>query len=137
MIYILVAALAVWIYILTVLYRAKLTFFQFLVGSVGLFIFIMVILQPLLTEPLSRAVAAATGVLGNLTGMYQSYYQYALIFIDHNGQSISLYIDYECSGVIELLAFTSLVWFFPLYKWFEKLLVSVIGIGSVLKFRTV
>lgn len=128
MIYLLVAALAVWIYVLTVLHRANLTFFKFLVGSVGLFIFMMVILQPLLTEPLSRAVAAATGVLGDLTGMYKSYYQYALIFIDHNGQSISLYIDYECSGVIELLAFTSLVWFFPLYKWFEKLLVSVIGI---------
>lgn len=124
----LVSCLVVWVYLIIVLKRAKLNFFTFLVGSVGLFVFMMIFLQPYITTPLARAVAAATGVVGTMTGMFQSYYQYSLIFIEHGNESISLYIDYECSGVIELLAFTALVWFFPLYNAVEKLVVNISGI---------
>ncbi len=124
----LVSMVVVWVYILFVLKRAKLTFFSFLVGSVGLFIFMMIFLQPFITTPLAKAVAAATGVFGSLTGMFYSYYQYSLIFIEQGGESISLYIDYECSGVIELLAFTALIWFFPLYSAAEKLVINILGI---------
>lgn len=118
----------VWIYILSVLRRAKLTFFRFLVGSVGMFILMMVVLQPHITAPLSQAVAASTGIFGEMTGMFYSYYQYSIIFIEHGMDSISLYIDYECSGVIELLSFSALLWFFPLYHPTEKLIISVVGL---------
>ena len=123
-----VVALIAWIYLITVLRRAKLPFFTFLAGSVGLFIFMMVVLQGYITEPLSKAVAASAGVFGNLTGMFYSYYQYSLIFVRHGAESISLYIDYECSGVIELLSFTALLWFFPLYRISEKIVVNIVGI---------
>ncbi len=124
----LLAMLAVWIYLVVVLKRAKLTFFTFLVGSVGLFIFMMILLQPLITSPLSMAVAAATGVIGKVTGMFHAYPQYSLVFIEQGRESISLYIDYECSGVIELLAFTALIWFFPLYNTLEKLMINITGL---------
>jgi exosortase family protein XrtG len=124
----LVSMVVVWIYLLFVLKRAKLTFFTFLTGSVGLFIFMMIFLQPYITAPLSKAVAATTGIFGSLTGMFDSYYQYSLIFIRQGNESISLYIDYECSGVIELLAFTALIWFFPLYSAPEKLVINSVGI---------
>lgn len=122
------AGVAVWVYILIVLNRSKLTFFKFLVGSVGLFVLLMIFIQPILTVPLSKAVAASTGLIGNLTGAFYSYYQYSLIFIRFGSESISLYVDYECSGVIELFAFSSLLWFFPLYTSIEKLVVNIIGI---------
>jgi len=118
----------VWIYILSVLSRANLAFFKFLLGSVGMFVIMMVTIQGYITVPLSRAVAASTGIIGSLTGMFYSYYQYSLIFIQHGADSISLYIDYECSGVIELMAFSALLWFFPLYNVIEKLAVNITGL---------
>ena len=120
--------LVAWIYAILVLWRAKLTFFKFLVGSVGMFILMMLLLQPVLTVPLSKGVAAVTGLIGELTGAFYSYYQYSLVFIRHGADSISLYVDYECSGIIEIFAFSSLLWFFPLYSTIEKLVVNIIGI---------
>lgn len=120
--------LIIWIYLLTVLHRARLPFFKFLVGSVGLFIFMMIILQPVVTVPLSRLVAAGAGVIGDLTGIFRSYYQYSLIFIESGQSAISMYIDYKCSGVIEIFALTALIWFFPLYSLPERAAVNIIGI---------
>lgn len=52
---ILIAVLfVVWVYILTVLHRAKLPFFKFLVGSVGMFLILMATLQPIITVPLQK-----------------------------------------------------------------------------------
>ena len=127
MLYVIITCFIVWVYILTVLSRAKLTFFKFLVGSVGLFLLLMIILQPRVTVPLARAVAASAGVFGNLSGMFKSYSQYSLIFVENGMNSISMYIDYECSGVIEIFAFVSLVTFFPLYNWVEKIAVNIVG----------
>ncbi len=124
----LIISLIIWVYLLTVLSRAKLAFFKFLAGSVGMFIFMMITIQPYVTIPLAKAVAASTGLIGDLTGMFYSYYQYSLIFIEHGMDSISLYIDYECSGVIELMAFSALLWFFPIYNSVEKIVLNIAGI---------
>ncbi|MBN1776005.1 MAG: exosortase family protein XrtG [Oscillospiraceae bacterium] len=123
-----IVGLVAWSYAIYVLWRAKLTFFKFLVGSVGMFVLLMLLLQPILTAPLSKAVAAVTGLIGEWTGAFYSYYQYSLVFIRHGADSISLYVDYECSGIIEIFAFSSLLWFFPLYSIVEKLVVNIIGI---------
>lgn len=128
MIWVVLVCTAVWIYLLTVLERAKLSFFKFLVGSVGIFILMMVTLQPIVTVPLQKIVAASMGVLGNLTKMFYSYYQYSLIFIQRANEAISLYIDYECSGVIEIFAYISLLAFFPLYNFGEKIVAGAIGV---------
>ena len=125
---VIITCIIIWIYILTVLSRAKLTFFTFLLGSVGMFVIMMVTLQGYITIPLSRAVAASTGIIGSMTGMFYSYYQYSLIFIQHGADSISLYIDYECSGVIELMSFSALLWFFPLYSFIEKIVINITGL---------
>lgn len=125
---VLVVCIIIWVYILTVLSRSRLPFFKFLLGSVGLFIFMMITIQPYITVPLSKAVAASAGIIGDATKMFYSYYQYSLIFIQHGKDSISLYIDYECSGVIELMSFSALLWFFPLYNTIEKLVINITGI---------
>lgn len=116
-----------WIYILTVLSRAKLHFFKFLIGSVGLFFFMMVTLQPYLVNILSRLVASASGIIGGATGYFEAFYQYSLILIQSGKSTISMYIDYECSGVIEILAYISLLWFFPVYNTLEKIMYSLLG----------
>jgi len=116
-----------WLYVLTVLKRGKLEFWYFCLGSIGLFLFLLAWVQPLATAPLTKAVTAVAGIIGQLTGLFDSFYQYALLFIQSGGESISLYIDYECSGVIEIMAFSSLLWFFPVYQVYEKIIVNILG----------
>lgn len=118
----------VWLYVLWTCHRAELKFFKFVIGSVGLFVFMMIWIQPIITEPLTKVVAVTAGQIGNLTGMYDSYYQYSMLFIPKSTAAVSLYIDYECSGVIEIMAFLSMLLFFDVYSKYEKVVVSVIGI---------
>ena len=54
----------IWLYILSVLKRAGLHAWRFAWGSLGLFIIMMKTIQPLLTVPLARCVAAMAGVVG-------------------------------------------------------------------------
>lgn len=113
---------------MSVFYRGKLYFYKFFLGSIGLFLFIMVWIQPLITLSLTRMVAGFTGVLGDWTGLYNSYYEYGMLFINNSESVISLYIDYECSGIIEIMAFTALIWFFPVYNFYEKIMINLLGI---------
>jgi exosortase family protein XrtG len=119
--------LIVWFYVLYTMKRADMGVWYFLFGSVGFFVFAMILVEPVVVAPLQKAVSAASGMLGELTGVYDSYFQQGILFVQNGGESLSLYIDFECSGVIELLAFFALLWFFPVYVVHEKLVVSVIG----------
>jgi exosortase family protein XrtG len=126
-----ITAFIIWAYSIWVLSRTGLHFFKFCLGSVGLFFFLMIWVQPIVTAPLSMAVSAVAGVLGNLTNMFDSYYKYSILFIPKNTASVSLTIDYECSGVIEIMAYSCMLWFFPLYNTIEKLIVNCIGIAVI------
>lgn len=128
----------IWIYVLSVLKRGKLHFWYFVTGSAGLFIFLMIMTQPYLVGPLSKAVTAVAGILGSLTHTYTSNFEYGILFIQREAYSITLNIDFECAGVIETLAFTALLWFFSIYKFYEKLVVNILGvlvifIGNVIR----
>lgn len=87
--------------------------------------------EPVIVAPLQKAVSAVAGVLGEATGVYDSYFQQGILFIQKGTESLSLYIDFECSGVIEMLAFLSLLWFFPVYELYEKIVVSIIGVMAI------
>ena len=125
--YVLILCFIAWLYILSVFKRGKMTFWYFMFGSVGTFIFMMVWIQPVLTIPLTNGVAVVAGFLGELTGFYQSYFEYGVLFINSKNYSISLYIDYECSGIIEIMAFSSMLWFFSVYQIYEKVIINIAG----------
>ena len=95
---ILLIFLVVWLYILHVTKKAKLPFWHFLWGSAGLFVIIFV-------------------------GFKDKLWSFA-IFID---TSITLKIDFECSGIIEITAFLSLLIFFNVYSRYEKVIIGCIG----------
>ncbi|MCQ2506718.1 MAG: exosortase family protein XrtG [Lachnospiraceae bacterium] len=132
MIYVEIALFILYIYILTLLKRAKISFLFFLVGSVGMFVFLFLGLNQILIPPLVKAVSVIAGALGSLTGFYDAYFQQGMMFIVSHGETLSLYIDYECVGIIEILAFTCLLWFFPVYKVYEKFLINIIGFAYLL-----
>lgn len=128
--------LIVWLYILSVLRRGKLRFWHFLVGSVGFFVFLMFFVQPLLITPLTKAVTMVSGSIGKVLNLFEGYTEYALLFVQNKNGAISLIVDYECSGIIEMIAFFSLLVFFPVYAGMEKIFVGIFG-GLYLFFANV
>jgi exosortase family protein len=128
MIYMSIICFFIWLYVLSILKRGKLDFWFFLFGSVGTFVFLLILLKPIFTGPLTNAVAVVTGFLGELTGYYKSYFQYGVLFINSKNSSISLYIDYECSGIIEIIAFSAMLWYFNIYHLYEKIILNIIGV---------
>lgn len=122
----------IWLYLLHVLKKSKLNFWHFVVGSAGLFIFMMVYLRPVLTQPLARVIAAIAGIPGGIFDLYTAYFKYGIIFVQSAEGAISLMIDFECSGVIEIFAFVSLLLFYNVYTKIEKVIVALVGVSSLI-----
>lgn len=133
MIYILaIVLLVLWIYILFVTNRAKLNFWNYIIGAGGLFIIMMFTIRSVLTEPLARGVAAIAGLFGSLTGTFSPYFRYGILFVDSVAGSITLQIDFECSGIVEIMAFLSLLVFFKVYSKAERIIVGIIGVMYIM-----
>ncbi|MBS4931365.1 MAG: exosortase family protein XrtG [Clostridiales bacterium] len=123
--------IGVWIYVLHVLTKSKLLFWRFLLGAFGLFILLMVGVRPILTKPLSQVVAVIAGGFGSLTGTFTAFFKYGILFVRSASESITMQVDFECSGIIEIIAFLSLLAFFEVYNINEKIIVGILGILSI------
>ncbi len=122
------AGLMIWLFILRVLNKSKLNFWYFLVGSTGAFLLMLAYLQPVLTQPLARIVALLASLPGKIGAMYSAHYKYGVIFIESAAGAISLKIDFECSGIIEIIAYLSLLMFYRVYTIYERIYVGVLGV---------
>ena len=128
---VLIFFIILWIYFLSVFKKNKLNFYYFLFGSVGLFVFLLIGLMDRLIDPLSNLVATMVGLFGKLYPQIQAYPNYKLIFLDAN-IPISLYIDFECSGILEIFAFISLISFYSAYNILSKFVVNIIGVFYII-----
>lgn len=131
----LVIALIVWVCLLRITKRADLKFWHFLCGSVGLFLILMIFVQPSITQPLARGVTALSGIVGSLTNTFDAYFKYGIIFVESGLSSITLRIDFECAGVIEIMAFVSLLLFFDVYSRYEKVVIGIAGTLCIVLFN--
>ena len=119
---------AVWLYLLHVFKKANLKAWSFLWGSLGLFMILMVFVRPYVTDPLARCVCAVAGLVGKIGGTYSAYFKYGILFVTTKaGSSMTLMVDMECSGVIEIMAFLCLLIFYRVYTVPERIIVSVLG----------
>ena len=121
------AAAALWIYILSVTARAKLPFFKFLIGTAGTFFALLLPCRHYVTPFLSEFASWAAGSIGKLFGFCEGFPQHSILFVNTVNGSISLYVDYECAGVIEILVFVSLVMWFPALRLGEKIVTAILG----------
>ena len=121
------AAIALWVWLLRVLRKAGLRFWRYLLGACGIFLILLIIVRPWLVLPLARIVAAIAGIFGKVTGYYQAYFRYGVIFIESVNGAITVNIDRECSGIIEISAFLSLLVFYQIYNVPERIYVGIIG----------
>lgn len=128
--------LAVWLYLLSVCKRGQLNFYHFIIGSIGAFIIAMSYVayyEDLVVGLFIRILAP----IGNLTGMYESYIERGLFFINNNEMAMSFYIDLECSGIIEMLVFVCLLAFFQVYTRKEKIVTAIIGVALIIIFNCI
>ena len=121
-----------WVLILILLRKSKMHFFKFVVGSIGLFCFMMYLGRNSIEGYLEYGVTWGIGVLGNITGLFYSHPQYSMISIYRMGQAISFFVDYECSGFVETLVYVSLLLFYPVYKAKEKIKYLFAGCSYIL-----
>ncbi|MCX7922676.1 MAG: exosortase family protein XrtG [Clostridia bacterium] len=117
-----------WVITMVFLRKIKMHFFVFLVGSAGLFCFLMYIGLGSAEKYLEYAVTYLISLIGDFSGLYKAYPEYSSITIYYKNQAISFFVDYECSGFIETLVYVCLLLFYPVYNYREKILYTVIGI---------
>ncbi len=122
----------IWWYLLRVMDRAELNFWHFVLGSGGLFILLIVLVQPVLTKPLAQVVAAVAGLFGSATHTFAAYFRYGVLFIQAAGGAMTLQIDFECSGIIEILAYLSLLAFFRVYTRNQRVILGVLGTAGII-----
>ena len=122
----------IWVLLLRVLYNVKNQAAFITVGMLGLFLLMIVFVMPVATSPLSRAVAALAGLVGRATGTFAAYFKYGILFITTPEGSITLQVDFECSGIIETMVFISILAFFKVYTIPERLVVGVFGFLYIL-----
>jgi len=116
----------VWLYLLSVLKRGKLGFFYFIFGAVGLFLLIITNVE-LIMQPYIQGTTYVIGTIGKLLNIFDAFPSSGIFFVTHPRGSMSLYLDLECSGIIELSVFTSLILFFPLFSKTGRFLNALKG----------
>jgi len=117
----------IWILILMLLRKLKIYFFTFLLGSVGLFVFMMIAGMDSGEKYLEYAVTYCMQLIGNYTYLFTAYPEYSVITSYHDLEAVSFFVDYECSGFIEMLVYISLLMFYPMYGLKGKALYLLIG----------
>lgn len=123
-----IIVIIIWGYGLTVFHRAKTNAYTFLWGSIGFFLISMIWIRPYLIKYINFAITAVVGLIGQFTKQFEVIFTHSVIYVDSYIQGIFLQIDVECSGVIEILLFLSLILFFEVYSIHEKLCYSIIGV---------
>lgn len=125
----LLIGIIIWGYLLTLLKRANLNAFYFLVGSFGLFIIFSLLSNMYFVWLMARTISEVLKVLSNVIPGFSISIPYNLILINLDKiTSVQLYITYECSGAIETFTFESLLIFFPVYTRKEKVIIGIAGI---------
>ena len=118
----------VWYYILNVLKRAKLLFPMFMVGSIGSLLFLFFCIKPILAQPLTQVIAKVSSIAGHWLNLCESYIGNSMVMIQGTESAMAMVVDFECSGIIEIFVFLSLLMFFPVYRMWEKFGLALAGI---------
>lgn len=124
---ILVLISLLWLYSLLLFKKTKMNFYKFLFGSIGLFTISIVFFVPFLEKGLNVLISNTLNVISNLTGYFEVFKDNSIVSIYTKESILSIFINYECSGVIEMLVFTSLALFFPFGGFIRKLFLTAAG----------
>jgi exosortase family protein XrtG len=90
----------------------------------------------------THAVIRGLNIFGALTGWCSIVLKTGLVYIGNATNSVTMSIDFECSGIIETCALVALIAFFPTYARREKVFYAVFGmiyiyISNIIRLITV
>lgn len=107
--------LIIFLYIssLILLNSLKLTFFSFFIGSVGFFSICIRYFLTYIDKVVCGANERILNFFSNIFGYFEVLKNYSMVGINTKEGIVSMIINYECSGTIELMVFISLIIFFP------------------------
>lgn len=117
----------IWLFLLFLFHNLKMYFYKFLTGSIGIFTISMFFFLPYLETNLNMLITGTLDVIGKITGYFSVLNNYSLITIDTKQGIVAMFINYECSGIIEILVFTSLALFFPFGGKIRRIISLVSG----------
>lgn len=121
-------SLGVLLYIvLLTLKKLELNFFRFFIGSLGIFTLSMIFFMDPLNHWLGILITKIMEIIAGASGAFEVYASNSLLLIDAKDGMVSMLINYECSGIIELLVYTSLVIFFPFVTKGKKIWALIWG----------
>lgn len=126
---ILLIGIIAWLYGLSVLKRAELPAYYFILGSVGLFFILFFLSRTYIMWLMIRAIIHGVSLVTTPLGLATAYPIAGVFSITHGVHTLLLSIDYECSGVLETISFWALLFFFPIYNRQKK--IMWVGIGLV------
>lgn len=116
-----------YIYVLSILKREKLNAAFFTVGVAGFLVIVFYLLRQPMTYICTKILEYILGLSNKALHFYEVYLTYNIIFIEAKDSFVSLFIDYECSGVIEVMILTAIVLFFPCLSIPRKIAYILIG----------
>lgn len=122
----------IWLFLLHILKKSRLHFWYFFVGSVGAFLILLIFLLPTLTQPLARIASYLASIPGKAGDLYRVCYKYRVIFVKSSAGPISFKINFECSGIIEIIAYLSLLAFYGVYTVYERIYVGICGVIAII-----
>lgn len=122
----------VWFYILTVFKRTGQEFFFFILGSVGTFLFLFVYFVPFLQVPVIQLDTYLAGLVGRATNTFTVGVDEGVITMIYQGLPKNMYMDMECSAILEIITFFSMICFYPAYRLVERMMLCVGGIAWII-----
>lgn len=128
---IIIIVILAWLYLLSVLKRAKTAAFYFITGAAGLFLIIILLSKPYGIWLISTMITWVVGVLGHITGLFNTFYMSHVIQVVTKNSTNIFLVDFECSGIIESAAYIGLIAFYPVYTLQQRLKFGVIGLVTI------
>lgn len=84
-----------WVSVLLLFRKAKLNFFKFIAGSIGVFTISMFFFLPYLEGNLNTLISGLLGFVGNKTGWFEVFKSNSIISVDTRSGIVSILLNYE------------------------------------------
>ena len=117
----------IWIYLLTVFRRKGMSAFWFIWGVAGIFGLTFILFKDMFAGVCAKCLEYLLMGVGHFCSFYNVYPEYNIVFVNSKESAISLFIDYECSGAVEVLVLMSVILFFPKFSVLRRIVYILIG----------
>lgn len=128
MIFLELAFIGLWLYLLFLLSKLELHFFKFVLGVAGLFLFVIVLGKNQPERYVTYLTAYPLEWFGHLTHLFTLDLRKLSISQVHDGKVITFVINHDISGFVEMLGYFCILMFYPLYAPIEKTKQLLFGV---------